>query len=679
MTTPLISGPLPGAGLPPDATLYAAPRARRGRLFAIVFLVAAAVCLLANYLRPAIYRSAATLLVEAPASQSRSPSVALGTGGDLLLAAPTRSAQLLATEQQRLLATPLLQTLAEEFGEELAQMEAAADPLSALQAMAQVKFDATTNLLEVGLEGRTPALLQQVLTRWLALYEDSRASLTARTRDNDDQALRDQLAGLEDRIAAQRAQVDLFRDTHGIVSEERADNTHAAKLKGLNESINKAVDEELRAAARLDAIRAALAAGKPVAEGKNLAAIERLQTKVETLRDTVRAQGDQYTEKYAQIAPEIIAARKDLAQAEQDLETMRQQGNAEVLSAAETALATARDAKAALQRQQGELRGELTSFSRRFEELASLRAELAELEAQAAPLRMRLVETEVAAGDLAPRVSVLSAPSLPSVPLRPAYTRDAAIGVGVAFVLALVATLLVDFLTRPSPQPAGTPPQPNIYSLNTQLFPPPGTSAALPGAQGGGEPAATVAALPILPPLRLRELAPGEILQLLEAGDERARLLVALLVSGVAAEEVVALHGADLEADGMLNVGVPPRRLALAPAVSALWQRLAPPPDGAVFTGPDGASLALADLHGTLLYLAHDAGLSRPEEVGADALRHTGFAWLVRQGLRLGELPRIGGALAPSHIASYAPFAPPGAGRTLEQIGAWYPALADAL
>ena len=95
-----------------------------------------------------------------------------------------------------------------------------------------------------------------------------------------------------------------------------------------------------------------------------------------------------------------------------------------------------------------------------------------------------------------------------------------------------------------------------------------------------------------------------------------------------------------------------------------------------LFVATPDTALTLADLEGTLIYLAHDAGLSRPEEVTADTLRHTYFAWLVRQGLKLGELPRVGGALAPALIASYAPLAPPGAGRPLEGIDPRYPALA---
>jgi integrase len=190
--------------------------------------------------------------------------------------------------------------------------------------------------------------------------------------------------------------------------------------------------------------------------------------------------------------------------------------------------------------------------------------------------------------------------------------------------------------------------------------------------------AVPAAELPALPAARPRELAPAEITQLLHAGDAQAQLLVGLLVSGAAVDEIEILRGGDL-VDGVLRLGTPLRPLDLAPSLQGLWSQLGRAADAPLFATPDGTPLTRADLLGTLVYVAHDAGVARPEEVTADALRHTGFAWWVRQGLKLGELPRLGGLLTPAQIASYASYAPPGAGRTLTQIGGFYPALADAV
>jgi succinoglycan biosynthesis transport protein ExoP len=653
---------------------------RRGRVFAVVFAVALVAALVFTFARPAIYRSAATLLVEAPEAPTR-PLTNLvadpveAAGAALALLAPSSSpVQLLATERQRLLSPTLLSALAAEFTDELAQV-GDAGPLAALQAMAQVDYDPATNLLDVALEGPTPALQQRLLERWLALYETSRVADTTASRGSDDEARRTQLAALEEKIAAQRARIDDFRQAHGIVSDAREDNRAAAKLKGLNEAINAAEDEEMRATARLAALERALAAGEPVTQGQDRAAIDRLEERVAALRDQVRAQGDQYTEKYAAIAPEITAARKDLAQAEADLEAMRLRATDEVIGGARTALASARDTKAGLVAQQAALRRELAAFNTRFDELRALRDELAGLEAQAAPLRERLVRAEVAAGDLAPRVSVLAPAATPARPLRPDYLRDAGLGVAAAFVLAWLATLFHEFLTRTPAGVAAPEPTPTIYSMNTQLFPPPGVAALPPGAVAAlpGQPLPGLPAPPTLPP---RELAPAEAAALLAAGDRTARLAVALGLLGVGAAELVALRVADL-GDGQLDVGRPPRALAVPESLRVLIGGCVDgrEPDAPLLTGADGAALTEADLAGMLTWVAHDAGLSQPAELGFETLRHTYFAWLVRQGLRLGELPRVGGALPPQLLASYAAFAPPGAGRSLEEVAQVYPAL----
>src|SRR5690606_4743080 len=85
------------APLPDDGGRPLRGPARRWRVFLAVFLAGAAIALAVNWLRPAIYRSAATLLVEAPAHAAQM-SAPLGIGeaatpGAVMLAAPTRSAQ----------------------------------------------------------------------------------------------------------------------------------------------------------------------------------------------------------------------------------------------------------------------------------------------------------------------------------------------------------------------------------------------------------------------------------------------------------------------------------------------------------------------------------------------------------------------------------------------------------
>lgn len=632
----------------------------RTQCFLSVFAIAAVAGLLFTFLRTPIYRSSATLVVEPPAGAASgiSPASMMPTAG---------ATQYLATERQRLLGESVLTPVATEFATTLGGNP----PLATLQGMVDVTYVAETNLIEMGIEGPTPDVLPRILEHWLEGYTTARTTATSSAHEDTSADLKGQLAALETRIAEQRARVDAFRVEHDIVSPERAENRDLAKLTGLNESINRAEEDEMKARARFDAVRQAITAGEPVTQGRDRAAIEQLEEKIRVLRDQVQAYAGQFTEKFAQIAPEITAARKNLTMAEADLATKRAEATAEVLAQTEHDLKAAQASKSALVGQQSSLKSKLTNFGQHFEAFKTLEQRLTELEAQAAPLRERVVKSDVAAHELFAKITVLAKPSTPTRPVRPAYMRDAAIAVGTAFALALLATLLVDFLAR-TPTTVDTPEPPStVYAYNTHLL-----SPSLPAAT---QPLLTQpASQPVLAVAGRRELMPAEVNALLAAADEQSRLIVALLLAGATPEDIAMLTAGDIGPDGHLRLAGRTEDLSLpANCLTVLAHRgaAAPGPDVPLFQQPGSAPLTTTDLDATLTYLAHDAGISRPDEISVAALRHTYFAYLVRQGLRLGDLPRVGGALAPALLASYAPYAPPGAGRRLEEIDAVYPVL----
>ena len=83
------------------------------------------------------------------------------------------------------------------------------------------------------------------------------------------------------------------------------------------------------------------------------------------------------------------------------------------------------------------------------------------------------------------------------------------------------------------------------------------------------------------------------------------------------------------------------------------------------------------DLAAMLLFTAHDAGLTRPPEVTPGAVRHTYIGYLVRQGVRLNELPALVGPVPPGLLASYGAYSPPGSALPLDSVESIYPALDD--
>ncbi|MBI2802097.1 MAG: hypothetical protein HYX63_17745 [Gammaproteobacteria bacterium] len=631
----------------------------RTQCFLSVFVTAAVAGLLFTFLRTPIYRSSATLLVEPPTGNVPTAGAASGVSPASMMPA-AGATQYLATERQRLLSEPVLTLVANEFATTLGGHP----PLGTLQGMVDVTYVAETNLIEIGIEGPTPDVLPRILEHWLEEYTTVRTTATSSAHEDASADLKGQLAALETRIAEQRARVDAFRVEHDIVSPERAENRDLAKLTGLNESINRAEEDETKARARFDAVRQAIAAGEPVTQDRDRVAIEQLEEKMRVLRDQVQAYAGQFTEKFAQIAPEITAARKNLKMVEADLAAKRTEATAAVLAQTE------HDLKAALAGQQSALKSKLTNFGQHFEAFKTLEQRLTELQAQAAPLRERVVKSDVAAHELFAAITVLAKPSTPTRPVRPAYARDAGIAVGSAFALALLATLLIDFLAR-TPMTVDAPEPPStVYTYNTHLLSPlPAATQPLLNQR---------ASLPTPSVAGRRELMPAEVNALLAAADDQSRLIVALLLAGAAPEDIAMLTAGDIGPNGHLRLAGRTEDLSLPVNCLVLLAHrgaAAPGPDMPLFQQPGSAPLASADLDATLTYLAHDAGVSRPDEVSVAALRHTYFAYLVRQGLRLGELPRVGGALAPVLLASYAPYAPPGVGRRLEEIDAVYPAL----
>ena len=81
------------------------------------------------------------------------------------------------------------------------------------------------------------------------------------------------------------------------------------------------------------------------------------------------------------------------------------------------------------------------------------------------------------------------------------------------------------------------------------------------------------------------------------------------------------------------------------------------------------------DLSAALVCAAVDSGLPDPQEITAEAIRHSYIAYLVRQGLRLSELEQVTGHLEPSVISSYGAYSPPQEGRHLAEIEMLHPSL----
>ena len=74
---------------------------------------------------------------------------------------------------------------------------------------------------------------------------------------------------------------------------------------------------------------------------------------------------------------------------------------------------------------------------------------------------------------------------------------------------------------------------------------------------------------------------------------------------------------------------------------------------------------------------AYDAGLDRPQEVTAEALRYTYLSFLLRQGIRAADIGRIAGDIPQNELIAYMQLHSPTARRPLDQIERVHPGLRE--
>lgn len=644
--------PYPGAF---DAT--AAQRKRqRLRIFLGVFGLSCLLGLAYTFLRPPIYRSAATLVIAAAAADE---------------AGQAANVQRAAIQHQVLGGRPLLAKVMERLAGNPVDNDGSPLTVSGVQDMVRVVPVADTNLVELRAEGARRELLPLLVNAWVDTYLEMRSASDRTSADSTGTALRQQLADLELRLAHRRDELDRFRKQYDIITMERDENRVLARLKGLTTSLNKANEAQLTADANLRAMRDALAQGKPVVRAQDQAGIANLEQRAVALQEQMRELEQRFTPDYIALNPKLKAIPKQLELVEQKIRIKREEGRQAALAEAEQAVQSTRQTARDLERQLDGLKRTAAEFTTRFAEHTALVQELEQLELLYRDTKERLVHTEIADKNPLPEVKVLERASLAEAPVRPLYLRDAGISVAASLALGLFSIGLYEFFTRPPRHAGPTDVHPVFLSISdTRGLEQRPAPDELPASK-------PVAALEHRLP---RELAEAEAGALLSAADDAARLLLGVLLSGLTLDEAAALRWGHVEPEGeRIEVpGANARTLRLGGPLKAVFARCRPADavgETPVWRGEDGAPLTGHDLEGLLTCAAYDAGVTNPSELSAQALRHTYLAFLVRQGVRLGELQRVAGRLAPATLAGYGVFSLPGAGCALEDIDLLYPAL----
>jgi succinoglycan biosynthesis transport protein ExoP len=651
---------LPQINIFPDDSFYTPPdfnqkpwfRSHRFIIFVSVFLISAAASLTYNYSRPAIYRSAATLLTSAMTAIDRESSPA--------------DIQHVAIQKQKLLGHELV-------AETLSRLKASAATghvqlLTAydIQNYLTVEPIAETNLVEIRAEGTDPEFLPLLINTWVDVYLDTRAEEIKKLTGNTTQIIEDELKGLAEKINLKRTELENFRKINDISSTGRDENEPLARLNGLNNSLNKASEDEVRAKANLDAIKSAIARDEAVVPDQEQGSLQNLEKRLQDLQEKLAEFDKKFTRDYLKKQPTLKLIPEQIKKLEAEIKYKRDYGKSVVLTEAENNYAAAQQTVREIHTQLAEHKKQAAAFTAKFAEHDALKTDVEGLEQLYRDMQERLVQIETSQREKYPQVTVIDRAYISSDPIRPYYNRDALIALVSSILLGLFSVWIFDYLTRKQEQPAAiTLSGIHMYNsaaadmLNYQK------TADIPLEQKQTNALAS--------PMH-KELSSHQLRILLNASNLKGKQLISLLLSGLSLDEAASLKTGqiDLEMATITVAGSMPRTLGISNSLKALFAQ-----SGGHPAWDADNPIASDDLTATLLCAAVDSGLPNPGEITAEAIRHSYITYLVRQGLRLSDLEQITGYLEPSVISSYSAYSPPQQGRGIDDIELLHPALVD--
>lgn len=627
-----------------------ARRSRRLTVFLLTFIVSLAIGLIYDFQRSAIYRSSASLLTVAPPEVDQ-----LTAEADI---------QHVAIQRQRLLSLPLLEKVVQKLTSEGSDDEIPIPSVYQLQVMLDVISVPETNLVELRAEGPDAALLPRLVNTWVKVYLGVRTDEIRRVTETTTNSLREQYEALGQKITDKREALDNFRKSNDILSIGRDENQVLARLKGLNDSLNTAIEEEIKAKARLDTIKAAIKRGQTVVPDQDKRSLAQMEARAQALREQLAGLDRRYTREFLALTPELKVIPEQLAKLENAINRRHRLGRNIVVTMAEQEYAAARQTTAELRQELQGHKQKATEFTAKFAEHEALVEDLARIEELYRVTEDRLVQIKVKNRGKYPQLMVVDWGILPAEPIWPLYLRDAGIVFAGSLLVALFMVWLVDFLApkREAEHPASP--------IDITIYPGEGKAAIT---QPSPDAVLESRSSPTLAGPSTRELTEPEVISLYKAADSATQQLIFLLLNGVSPQELLLINreNIDLEKNRIAIPGNSPRDLPLPAAIAELFTENGGPCPGwkeSKETVPDreelDARLKLAALAGKL---------SDSDQVDAESLRHTYLLYLVRQGVRLSELEQIVGTMPSKTLLGYRRFSPDEADKPLDQISTVYP------
>lgn len=534
--------------------------------------------------------------------------------------------------------------------------------------------------------GKEAVFLAALLERWIALYKESvekRAVVTGNKADDD---LKRQDAIISDQLQKQQQRLEAFREEFDLVAIDRSDAEVMARFKRLNTAVDSAQEEEARAVAAYNGIKQSIAQGIPAVRPEDRRELQRLQARVKQLSSRMEDLRQRFTDTYIGLNPTTREVREQYQEAVAELEQLEQSSAKLALLEAQQEVVQARSTLDEFRRRLEEQKKEAKAYASRYAEYEALQDEVIRLSEAKNALAERLSEMVVQGEALVTRVTIEEKPFVPET-ARKTSLQSSLITYGLlALLIAYLVTKLAEFLSRPLHQEK--PPVQIYQNIGTTE-----SMTALPAEQRQAMLAAQQAATALpesievdsptaAPQLALqavrtpRELTFEEIRAMLRVASPVEEIVVYGLLHGVDATTLTDMDMSDWDAQGgVLNLpGQQSRRLPVSPAFQ---KRLSTYVDHSavlpLLCHTDGRAMTEIDLQDLLLCLAHDAGIADSDSVSVDAMLHSYALWMVRQGLKLGDLQQLMSSALPQPLMDYRQYSPGGAARPLDEVERFYP------
>ena len=629
-------------------------------MFCCAFILALAASLTYVYTRPAEYRAVARVQVTpagfvAEANDDKSPGLQSDPKSFL-------------TEVQVLTSRPLLEEVVERLRTAGKLPSLGQDPPDAVQRMLHADPVEGTQVVQLVAEGPQQGLVSDLVNTVAEVYRERVADSYKERAASTSADVTDEAQTLQKEVAEKQQEVDAFRVRYDIVSLTRNENDVLARIEGLNRSYSLSNELVAKAQGRLQALRESAAAGKTVVRAKDDPTLANIEQRISQLREQRRELERRFTPAYLALDTDATAMLSRIADLEQQLKDQRASSQQAAIIEAQDELSSTQETVVRLRKDIAENQKGAREFAARLSQYKVLQDDLDHLRAMERAVLDRSTKLQSSVRERAPRVELVEAAAPSLAPWRPDYSRDAVISLAGSLVFGLLATLLGDFLRGPGPA--------RSMLVHHSLALPSMDRFAAPPLRRIDTPA-PAQLVPPEPPLR--ELGHAEIAGLIANASEDLRLATVALLMGLSPEEIIALRWDDIDiAVGAIDVGGAfARTIPLPDSLAAFFAQSRGDAAGTapILHGDRGEALSVDALDRLVLYGAYDAGLDRPPEVTAAALRHAYLAFLLRQGIRASDIARIAGHVPQAELIAHMHHASARARLPLDRIDIIHPVL----